>query len=140
MGLGIETVAADYQRWMREVGRREHDPSALAAEGNVLRYRALSAAVLVRCGSNATDRERGLVVAASSATGARTVCSDAADESATALAARLGTLGVGRLRLIDDDADSATHEIRAAHAAGVSVDATRGCSQTSCRGGCASSP
>ncbi len=131
-GLGIETVAADYRRWMREVGHREHDPSALAAEGNVLRYRALSAAVLVRWGSNATDRERGLVVAASSATGAHTVCSDAADESAAALAARLGTLGVGRLRLIGDDADTATHELRVCCPCRRGVGrrrATRGCSR-----------
>jgi len=121
-GVDIDTVTSDFERWMREVGRCEHDPSGLAAERNAHRYRPLSGGVLVRCGSHASARERELLVAASRATGARTVWSDA-DEPAAVLAARLGALGIDRLRLIGDDFDTARHEIRvAAHVAHVSVD------------------
>ena len=49
-----------YQRWMSDIGRREPDPSALSAERNAHRYRALSGGVLIRCGSNVADREREL--------------------------------------------------------------------------------
>ena len=41
-GVDIDTVTAAYQRWMSDIGHREHDPSGLAAERNVHRYRALS--------------------------------------------------------------------------------------------------
>ena len=122
-GVDIDRASADFERWMRDIGDREHDPTGLAAERNALRYRALPGGVLVRCGSNVSDRERELAVAASRATGARTVWSEAADEPAATLAARVGALGIDRLRLLGDDADTASHEIRtAAHAAGVSVD------------------
>ncbi len=122
-GVDIDMVAADFRQWMRDIGHREHDPTGLAAERNVLRYRPLSGAVLVRCGSHVTSRERELMMGASRATGADIVWSDASHEPAAALAARIGALGVVRLRLIGDDADTATHELRvAAHAAGVSVD------------------
>ena len=121
-GIDMGTVTSDFERWMREVGHCAHDPSRLAAERNAHRYRALPSGVLVRCGSHASERERQLVVAASRSTGARTVWSDAG-EPATALAARLGGLGVDRLRLVGDDADTSRHDIRiAAHVAAVSVD------------------
>ena len=56
-------------------------------------------------------------------TGARTVWSDVAGEPAAALCARLGALGIDRLRLLGDDVDTDGHDIRlAAHAAGLSVD------------------
>ena len=122
-GVDIDTVTAAHDRWMSDIGHREHDPTGLAAERNVHRYRALSAGVLVRYGSNVTDRDRELVEAASRATGAHTVWSDATDERAAVLSARLGALGIDRLRLIGNGADTASHDIRvAAHAAGVSVD------------------
>jgi RHH-type proline utilization regulon transcriptional repressor/proline dehydrogenase/delta 1-pyrroline-5-carboxylate dehydrogenase len=121
-GIDIDRATIDFERWMRDVGRCEHDPSGLAAERNAQRYRPLPGGVVVRCGSHAPARERDLAVAASFATGARTIWSDA-DEPPVALAARLGTLGVARLRLIGDDADTPSHDIRvAAHAASVSVD------------------
>jgi RHH-type proline utilization regulon transcriptional repressor/proline dehydrogenase/delta 1-pyrroline-5-carboxylate dehydrogenase len=122
-GVDINAVTAAYQRWMRDIGDREHDSTGLAAERNAHRYRALSGGVLVRCGSNATDRARELVAAASSATGARTVWSDATGEPAAVLCGRLGALGIDRLRLIGDEGEAASHDIRsAAHAAGLSID------------------
>ena len=50
-GVDIDAVAAAYQAWMRDIGHREHDPTGLAAERNVHRYRALRGGVLVRCAS-----------------------------------------------------------------------------------------
>ena len=58
-GVDIDMVAADFRQWMRDIGHRDHDPTGLAAERNVLRYRPLSGAVLVRCGSRRDFRERG---------------------------------------------------------------------------------
>ncbi len=122
-GVDVETVTTAYQRWMSDIGCHERDPSALSAERNAHRYRALSGGVLIRCGSNVADRERELMARASRVTGARTVWSDVAREPAAALRARLGALGIDRLRLLGDDADTTGHDIRlAAHAAGVSVD------------------
>jgi RHH-type proline utilization regulon transcriptional repressor/proline dehydrogenase/delta 1-pyrroline-5-carboxylate dehydrogenase len=78
---------------------------------------------LVRYGSKVADRERELMRAASRVTRARTVWSDVAGEPAAALCARLGALGIDRLRFLGDDVDTGGHDIRlAAHAAGISVD------------------
>ena len=57
-GIEADTVTTAYQRWMSEIGHREHDPSALAAERNAHRYRALAGGVLIRYGSKVADRER----------------------------------------------------------------------------------
>ena len=59
-GVDIDMVAADFRQWMRDIGHRDHDPTGLAAERNVLRYRPLSGAVLVRCGSHVPPVEREL--------------------------------------------------------------------------------
>ncbi len=68
-GVDVDTVTTAYQRWMSDIGYHERDPSALSAERNAHRYRALSGGVLIRCGSNVADRERELLGAASRVTG-----------------------------------------------------------------------
>ena len=133
----IDHVAARFERWVREVAHTEHDPTGLAAERNVFRYRPLRGGVAVRCAARLPARDRSLVDLAARATGCRVVISDAANESDTAFAARLGSLHIDRLRLLDvrddvqDDArNDANHGAadpdstvrRAAHVLGVAVD------------------
>jgi RHH-type transcriptional regulator, proline utilization regulon repressor / proline dehydrogenase / delta 1-pyrroline-5-carboxylate dehydrogenase len=118
----LEVVAATFERWMQQVGRVANDATGLTAERNVLRYRPLPGGVAVRFGPAATDRQRALVGLAARATGCRLVCSEHAAEPAEPLAARVGSLGVDRLRLVGDPADG-TDALRAAcHAEGVAVD------------------
>lgn len=122
-GQPIDDAVEAYQRWMRDVGTVEHDPTGLTAERNVLRYRPLPGGVLVRYGPDATSRERRLLAAAAVATGARLVVSDAVDESAATLASRIRSAGVQRLRLVGEGADGPEHVVRrTAHAAGIVVD------------------
>jgi RHH-type transcriptional regulator, proline utilization regulon repressor / proline dehydrogenase / delta 1-pyrroline-5-carboxylate dehydrogenase len=104
------------------VGRVEHDVTGLAAERNLFRYRPLPGGVLVRFGSNVTAGARALVAAAARAADCRLVTSDAADEPAAALAARLVTIGADRIRLLGDDPDPDFAVRAAANTAGVSVD------------------
>lgn len=122
-GRPLAEVQADYTGWMHDVGTRERDPSGLAAERNVHRYRPLPGGVLVRLGSDVDVRTRALLRAASGAAGARTIWSRADREPATDLADRLAGTGVDRLRLVGPGADEDQHGLRrAAHEAGIAVD------------------
>ena len=105
------------QAWGSWFGQA-HDPSGLASERNQLRYRHLDG-VVVRVGA---DTPAGALPAARTAAeicGTHLVVSDSTSESDAALAARLGTLGVERMRLLT----SATDELRAAGSAlGIEID------------------
>ena len=117
-------VEAGFRSWMRDVGRRDHDATGLRSERNVFRYRPLPGWVLVYFGPNATDRDRELVDLAVTVTGCRVVVASATDGAGPELAARLGTLGVDRARLLGlpGDSDESAVIRRACHVAGVAVD------------------
>lgn len=122
-GTDLSAIGNSFLAWMRDTGRREHDPTGLAAESNIFRYRPLEGGVLVRCGTDVTARARDLLTTAASATDTRVLWSDATEETAVALAARLTSLGVDRLRIVGTDADTPDHDLRrAAHANGTPVD------------------
>ena len=104
-------------RW-RDHFSVEHDPSALVAERNVLRYRPIPL-VAVRYGAGATERDRALIRRAAAVTGAGLVQSSAADERADVFAARIAGLGADRLRLVGDVEPAV---LLAARTAAVDVD------------------
>ncbi len=126
----IDRVAARFDRWVGEVAHTAHDPTGLAAERNVFRYRPLRGGVAVRCAVRLAERDRTLIDLAARATGCRVVISEAADESDAAFTDRLGSLHIDRLRLLDthvgahdDDAPDPDSRVRrAAHALGIAVD------------------
>jgi RHH-type proline utilization regulon transcriptional repressor/proline dehydrogenase/delta 1-pyrroline-5-carboxylate dehydrogenase len=106
---------------------RPSDPTGLAAEANVLRYRPLPR-VLVRAGVGAGDRDVALALAAARATGVAVEVSSAVPrpevgahtvEDEAALAARLGDVRVDKLRFLDRPGDALR---LAAHDAGLWVD------------------
>ena len=68
-------VDHDLERWWRDEFAVEHDPSGLRAESNVLRYRPLPHGVVLRAGSDVTDAEVRLAVAAAQVTGVRLLVS-----------------------------------------------------------------
>ncbi len=121
-GRPIAEIDGAFESWMRSVGRVEHDPTGLMAERNMFRYRHLLGGVAVRCSQATSERDRSIVVAAARATGTRIEWSDARHEDALAFADRLSTLGVDRLRVLTGEPEPAM--LRAAHAAGVAVDAS----------------
>jgi RHH-type proline utilization regulon transcriptional repressor/proline dehydrogenase/delta 1-pyrroline-5-carboxylate dehydrogenase len=122
-GFDLDQIEADFARWMRDVGRVEHDATGLAAERNVLRHRPLAGGVVVRCDRALGARDRRMVEAAARATGVRLLWSDTTEETSEELAARIGTLDIDRLRLLDDEqGGDRTPLLIAAHAADVVVD------------------
>jgi RHH-type transcriptional regulator, proline utilization regulon repressor / proline dehydrogenase / delta 1-pyrroline-5-carboxylate dehydrogenase len=119
----IDEVANRFDAWMRTVGSVEEDPTGLRAEHNGFRYRPLPGAVAVRYGAGSTSRQRELVGLAAQTTRCRLVESQASVETVEAFAARIGDLGVDRLRLLGVDDDPAIDILRAAaHAADIAVD------------------
>ena len=108
--------ASDAAAWQTEFGV-EHDPSGLFCESNVFRYRPLPR-VALRCEADA--RPRGVARARHAARrgGVELVESNAADEASAEFAARLGALGVERVRVVG----TCSHELRdASNEAGVHV-------------------
>lgn len=77
----------------------EHDPTGLFCEANIFRYRPLTK-VLLRINPGATQREVDLVKKAAQTGGVKLELSD--DESESALAVRLGELGVERVRVLGE--------------------------------------
>jgi RHH-type proline utilization regulon transcriptional repressor/proline dehydrogenase/delta 1-pyrroline-5-carboxylate dehydrogenase len=120
-GVPIDQVVTRWEAWMREVGNAEQEPSGLAVERNLFRYRPRPG-IVVRVGPDTDVRSRALVDHAARITGARVVWSYSDREPATALAERLGGLGADRLRLLDTDPSAAQVLRRAAHAARIAVD------------------
>jgi RHH-type proline utilization regulon transcriptional repressor/proline dehydrogenase/delta 1-pyrroline-5-carboxylate dehydrogenase len=113
-----ERAIADYRRVWNEYFSLEHDPTGLACESNVLRYRPLDL-VIARVNSLDND-DVTLLKAASQVTGTPIEFSTPDAESDAALAARLSCLaGEVRLRVLTPTNDDV---LRAAHTAGVSVD------------------
>jgi RHH-type proline utilization regulon transcriptional repressor/proline dehydrogenase/delta 1-pyrroline-5-carboxylate dehydrogenase len=113
--------------WQRQFGA-EVDASALRAERNVLRYRPLRKAIC-RIGPATTSAEVLLLRRASDVTGVRlevsapreTSSEGAVPEDEETLAARLGTSGAERLRILAPCGDAL---LAAAHAASITVDPT----------------
>jgi RHH-type proline utilization regulon transcriptional repressor/proline dehydrogenase/delta 1-pyrroline-5-carboxylate dehydrogenase len=120
-GAAVATI------WRRDLG--PSDPSGLAAEADILRYRPLRT-VIVRVGPDAADADVALSVAAGRAVGVGVTLSAATPrpelsgltvESDAQLAARLGAAAPDKLRFIG----AVEPEMRlAAHDAGVWVDDT----------------
>ena len=108
--------ASDEQAWRTEFGV-EHDPSGLFCESNILRYRPMGGVVL-RAEADARPRDFARVKAAAQFCGAQPIESHATDETAAEFAARLGSLGVPRVRVVGTCSD----ELRAAaNEAGVHI-------------------
>ena len=120
-GLPLRDVAAQYEQWMDETGRAEVDVSGLACERNVFRYRPLPGGVLVRFAPDPDDRQRALVHAAATATGAHMVVSDSSIETPAELAERLQSIGIDRLRLVGIEIGDGILRA-AAHRAAIAVD------------------
>ena len=115
----VAAVARSFEAWAARELRAEHDPSGLRSEANVLRYRSLPGGVAVRVATDASRETLALARAAARAAGTDIVVSSAADESDAAFAARLGTLGVDRMRVLGTVSGDV---LRAAHTAAIPVD------------------
>ena len=117
-GVNTERSIADYQRTWSEYFTVEHDPTGLACESNVLRYRPLDL-VIVRINDNA-NAVADLLRAAAQIAGVAIEFSTPDRESDDQLAARLSTqIGEVRLRLLTKTNDDV---FKAAHTAGVTID------------------
>ncbi len=114
----LESLDTEFRRWAR-TALDEHDPTALRAEGNAYRLRPLPGGVALRLGSGAPPSAVTIARAAATAAGARLVTSDAAAEDESSFAARLGTLGVDRLRVAGSISDSL---LSLAHRLAITVD------------------
>ncbi|MGH1489974.1 MAG: proline dehydrogenase family protein, partial [Acidimicrobiales bacterium] len=89
----------DYQQAWDEHFAAEHDPTGLFCEQNIFRYRPLTA-VALRYGAEADPAALRLTRRAAAVCGVKIFESNADDESEAALAARLDSLGVTRLRVV----------------------------------------
>jgi RHH-type proline utilization regulon transcriptional repressor/proline dehydrogenase/delta 1-pyrroline-5-carboxylate dehydrogenase len=90
---------ASDQRWWRSVYGVDHDPTGLFCESNVLRYRPLPC-VGLRIGPGADEAAVARVRHAAATCGVALVESHHATEPDEDLAARLGSLGVERVRVV----------------------------------------
>jgi RHH-type proline utilization regulon transcriptional repressor/proline dehydrogenase/delta 1-pyrroline-5-carboxylate dehydrogenase len=116
--LNTERSIADYQRIWNDYFTEEHDPTGLACESNVLRYRPLDL-VIVRTNDDA-NTEADLLRAAAQTAGVALEFSTLEKESDEQLAARLSSqTGEVRLRLLINTTDDV---LKAAHTAGVTID------------------
>jgi len=114
----IERAIADYEHAWRTYFSLEHDPTGLASESNVLRYRPLDL-VIARVTSLDND-DVTLLRAAAQVTGTPIEFSVTDTETDAALAARLSCMsGDVRLRLLTTANDAV---LRASHQAGVTID------------------
>ena len=83
----------------------EHDPTDLACEANVFRYRRRPG-VLLRIGHGAAPEDVELVRRAAGVCGVRLAESNVDDESDGVLADRLGQLGIDRIRHVGAEPSS----------------------------------
>ena len=108
--------ASDEAAWKTEFGI-EHDPAGLFCESNVLRYRPVKG-VALRAEADAAPRDVARARAAAARCGVPLTESHAADETSAEFAARLGPLGVERVRVMGTCSD----QLRAAaNEAGVHI-------------------
>jgi RHH-type transcriptional regulator, proline utilization regulon repressor / proline dehydrogenase / delta 1-pyrroline-5-carboxylate dehydrogenase len=112
----LETAFAT---WATHEMFAEHDPSNLAAERNVSRYRRLPGGVALRLGPDAPPAAVRIARAAASATGTRLVVSESNEETDDEFGARIARLGLDRLRVIGTINDVVR---AAAHADGIALD------------------
>ncbi len=103
-GAWLAAAEADDETWWAEHYSREHDPTGLFCETNILRYRPLPAiAVRVAVGTPTEHVER--VRSAAMRCGVPVVESWAAQESDAEFANRLEGLDLSRVRMLDRVAD-----------------------------------
>ena len=117
--LDAETARRSFERAAADFVHAEHDPSGLAAESNVLRFRPLRRVAVRHHGAQAV--ERAVIEAAAAVLGVELLASTAEDESDREFAARCVAAGVDRVRLlcpVDDEA------LRVLHRADIVVDDT----------------
>ncbi|GCD20291.1 proline dehydrogenase [Cellulomonas algicola] len=96
----LEWARSDDRRAWDETFAREHDPSGLAVEQNVLRYRAVPA-LTVRVGDDARPVAVQRVLHAAATAGVPTTVSDVAAEPHDAFAERVASGAVsGRVRVV----------------------------------------
>jgi RHH-type transcriptional regulator, proline utilization regulon repressor / proline dehydrogenase / delta 1-pyrroline-5-carboxylate dehydrogenase len=117
--LPSTNIEQSYAAWVAGNMFAEHDPSSLAAEHNIARYRPLPGGVAVRVGTEAPADTIRIAHAAAEATGTRLVVSELNDETDEQFATRLSQLGIDRLRLVGTVAETVR---AAAHAAAVLLD------------------
>ncbi|MEM8745767.1 MAG: bifunctional proline dehydrogenase/L-glutamate gamma-semialdehyde dehydrogenase [Actinomycetota bacterium] len=91
-------LASDRDAWHTEFGR-DHDPTGLFCESNVLRYRPLPS-IAVRVDRDVPDVVRRRVAAAAERCGVPVAWSTADDETQAEFADRLGSLDVERVRIL----------------------------------------
>ena len=108
-----------FAAWAERELLSERDPSGLAAECNIQRYRRLPGGIVVRIDVDAPGSVRELATAAARATGTCLVISEATNETDEHFAGRLATLGIDRLRCVGTTTDAIRS---AAHAAGIALD------------------
>jgi RHH-type transcriptional regulator, proline utilization regulon repressor / proline dehydrogenase / delta 1-pyrroline-5-carboxylate dehydrogenase len=109
----LTAAAASDQQWWEEHFAREHDPTGLTVESNVLRYRPFGT-VVIRLAPTGSDADAARAALAARRTGARVELSAAGPgpldgildatvhEGAAALAARLGHLEGACLRVVGE--------------------------------------
>jgi RHH-type proline utilization regulon transcriptional repressor/proline dehydrogenase/delta 1-pyrroline-5-carboxylate dehydrogenase len=94
-----ERAAESFATWWSEWFRRDHDPTLMRSERNVLRYRPLDS-VLLRVDGDVPSDAIAVAVEAASRCGVRLEMSDAADESEQEMLERVLRAGVERVRLL----------------------------------------
>ena len=113
----VEGVEPDDEWWWENVYGRDHDPTGLFCEANILRYRPLPR-VLLRLAPDGTEADLYRARAAARTVGSDVIVSDFRHESRDELIARIDTMGLVRIRFIG----SAAPEMRdAANALGIHV-------------------
>jgi RHH-type proline utilization regulon transcriptional repressor/proline dehydrogenase/delta 1-pyrroline-5-carboxylate dehydrogenase len=123
-GRPLAEVAAAFAAWMDAQGRRAHDVSGLAAEGNEFRYRPVAGGVVVRVEAGASERDVALARLAAEASGSPVRWSFAADEDEAGCAGALEVTGADRLRLLGGSGGPNGGMLlrRSAHRLGIAVD------------------
>ncbi|MET0149664.1 MAG: bifunctional proline dehydrogenase/L-glutamate gamma-semialdehyde dehydrogenase [Acidimicrobiales bacterium] len=116
--LSVERARRSFGGAWAEEFSAEHDPTGLAAEANVLRYRPL-AGVLVRVDPSTGQDELAIARMAAETCGVAMSISSSVDEPDAVLAERLADAGVTKLRLLTQAADELW---ASAHRAGIVVD------------------
>ena len=116
--VSVERARRSFAATWAEEFAEEHDPTGLAAEANVLRYRPLPG-VLLRVGSSTGDEVLAIARLAAETCGVPVSVSSSADEPDSVLADRLADAGLTKLRLLTPAADEL---MASAHRAGIVVD------------------
>ncbi len=119
--VAIEVAAAttSYAVAWNEQFATGHDATGLRSEANVLRHLPVAGVVVVRVGDDTPDGAEEAATTAARQCGVVAIVSDARTESEPDLAARLGSLGVVRLRALTDVGDQLA---AACHRLDVAVD------------------